>query len=134
VPPEPALTLAEPKDYVRTFVDERPPMVTPLEAAAKDGILQGYVRQLVARFRAQAQSAAEQASVNIEPLSERGLYVLRLVATDVDGPDVVRELTVSLRRMRTHPRSILDKLGVSSRRAAVRQAEELDLLSRTRTH
>ena len=84
--------------------------------------------------RAQAQSAAEQASVNSEPLSERGLYVLRLVATEVDGPDVVRELTVSLRRMRTHARSLFNKLGVSRRRAAVRQAKELDLLSRTRTH
>ena len=76
----------------------------------------------------------EQASVNIEPLSERGLYVLRLGATDVDGPDVVRELTVSLRRMRTHTRSLFNKLGVSSRRAAVRQAKELDLLSRPRKH
>jgi LuxR family transcriptional regulator, maltose regulon positive regulatory protein len=52
VPLEPALTLAEPKDYIRTFVDERPPMATLLEAAAKHGILEGYVRQLVARFRA----------------------------------------------------------------------------------
>ena len=60
--------------------------------------------------------------------------MLRLVATDVDGPDVVRELTVSLRRMRTHTRTIFDELEVSSRRAAVRQIEELKLLSRTRTH
>jgi LuxR family transcriptional regulator, maltose regulon positive regulatory protein len=60
--------------------------------------------------------------------------VLRRVATDVDGPDVVRELTVSLRRMRTHTRTIFDELGVSSRRAAVRQIEELNLLSLTRTH
>ena len=60
--------------------------------------------------------------------------MLRLVATDVDGPDVVRELTVSLRRMRTDTRSLFDELGASSRRAAVRQAKELDLLSLTRTH
>jgi LuxR family maltose regulon positive regulatory protein len=60
--------------------------------------------------------------------------VLRLVATDVDGLDIARELTVSLSTMRTHTRSIFNKLGVSSRRAAVRQAEKLDLLSLTRTH
>ena len=54
--------------------------------------------------------------------------MLRLVATDVDGPDVVRELTVSLSRMRTHTRSIFNKLGVSSRRAAVRQAQGIGLL------
>ena len=57
-----------------------------------------------------------------------------LLLTDLDGPDIARELTVSLRRMRTHTRSLFNKLGVSSRRAAVRQAKELDLLSRTRTH
>jgi LuxR family maltose regulon positive regulatory protein len=60
--------------------------------------------------------------------------VLRLVATDVDGLDIARELTVSLSTMRTHTRSLFNKLGVSSRRAAVQQAKELDLLSRTRTH
>ena len=84
--------------------------------------------------RAQAQRAANRLLSNIEPFSERGLSVLRLVATDVDGPDVVRELAVSLSRMRTPTRSIFNKLGVSSRRAAVRRAEELDLLSLMRTH
>ena len=60
--------------------------------------------------------------------------MLRLVATDLDGLDIARELTVSLSTMRTRTRSIFNKLGVSSRRAAVRRAEELDLLSRTRKH
>ena len=60
------------------------------------------------------------------------LYVLRRVVTDVDDPDVVRELTVSLSRMRTHTRSLFNKLGATSRRAAVRRAQELGLLSRTR--
>jgi LuxR family transcriptional regulator, maltose regulon positive regulatory protein len=68
----------------------------------------------------------------VEPLSDRELDVLRLLSSDLDGPDIARELTVSLNTLRTHTRSIYAKLGVNSRRAAVRQAAELDLLSRPR--
>jgi LuxR family transcriptional regulator, maltose regulon positive regulatory protein len=63
----------------------------------------------------------------IEPLSERELDVLRLLGTDLNGPEIARELVVSLNTMRTHTKSIYSKLGVNSRRAAVRRAEELDL-------
>jgi LuxR family maltose regulon positive regulatory protein len=103
-----------------------------LTAAAKRGIAPGYVRQLLAKFRFNEDRVATNGSL-AEPLSERELDVLRLLATDLDGPEIARELTVSLSTMRTHTRSIFNKLGVSSRRAAVRRAEELDLLSRTRT-
>ena len=57
--------------------------------------------------------------------------MLRLLSSDLDGPDIARELTVSLNTLRTHTRNIYAKLGVNSRRAAVRQATELNLLSRT---
>ena len=53
-------------------------------------------------------------------------------ATDLDGPDIARELVVSLNTMRTHTKNIYAKLGVNSRRAAVRRATELDLLPRDR--
>ena len=61
----------------------------------------------------------------IEPLSERELEVLRLLATDLDGPEIASQLMVSLNTMRTHTKSIYTKLGVNSRRAAVHRAEEL---------
>ena len=67
----------------------------------------------------------------IEPLSERELDVLRLLATDLDGPGIARELVVSLSTVRTHTRSIYAKLGVNNRRAAVRRADELQLLGAT---
>ena len=63
----------------------------------------------------------------IEPLSERERDVLRLLRTDLNGPEIARELIVSLSTIRTHTRNIYDKLGVTNRRAAVRRAEELDL-------
>ena len=68
----------------------------------------------------------------VEPLSERELEVLRLLESDLDGPDMARELSVSLATVRTHTRNVYAKLGVNSRRAAVSRAAELGLLSRSR--
>ena len=59
--------------------------------------------------------------------------MLRLLATDLDGPEITNQLMVSLNTMRTHTRSIRIKLGVNSRRAAVHRAEELELLSHSPT-
>ncbi|MGH9226916.1 MAG: response regulator transcription factor [Acidimicrobiales bacterium] len=63
----------------------------------------------------------------VEPLSERELGVLRLLRTELSGPDIARELTVSLNTLRTHTKNVYTKLGVNSRRAAVLRAEELGL-------
>ena len=63
----------------------------------------------------------------IEPLSERELEVLRLLRTELDGPEIARELQVSLNTMRTHTKNIYNKLGVNTRRAAIRRAQELEL-------
>jgi LuxR family maltose regulon positive regulatory protein len=64
----------------------------------------------------------------VEPLSERELEVLRLLRTDLSGPEIARECIVSLSTVRTHTQNIYAKLGVNNRRAAVRRAEELNLL------
>ena len=53
--------------------------------------------------------------------------MLRLLATDLNGPEIARRLVVSLNTVRTHTKNVYAKLGVNSRRAAVRRAEELDL-------
>ena len=60
--------------------------------------------------------------------------MLRLLGTDLDGPDIARELSVSLTTVRTHSQHIYAKLGVNNRRAAVRRARELDLLPGSRNH
>jgi LuxR family maltose regulon positive regulatory protein len=128
---ERALTLAEPEGYVRIFVDEGPPMAALLEVAAKRRIVPDDARQLLASF-AKAEGRTPVKQVLIEPLSERELDVLRLLGTDLDGPEIARELTVSLNTVRTHIKNLYSKLGVNNRRAAVTRAEELQLLSRTR--
>ena len=54
--------------------------------------------------------------------------MLRLLGGDLGGPDIARQLSVSLNTVRTHTKNIYAKLGVTSRRDAVRQARELNLI------
>jgi LuxR family maltose regulon positive regulatory protein len=144
VPLQEALPLAEPQGYVRVFVDEGPAMASLLRAAARmaqgehQAAAPSYVRRLLAAVEKTSertplrQGLADLTQGSLEPLSRRELDVLRLLGTDLDGPYIARELVVSLNTVRTHTKNIYAKLGVNNRRAAVRRAEELDLLSRTR--
>lgn len=127
VPLERALILAEPEGYIRMFIDEGAPMMFLLEKATKKGISLSYVRQLLTAFNTTENKPLPQQNL-IEPLSERELEVLRLLGTELDGPEIARQLMVSLNTMRTHTKNIYTKLGVNSRRSAVRRAEELNLL------
>jgi len=124
-----ALTLAEPEGYVRIFVDEGAPMTALLTAAAKQGVGRASARRLLAAVVVGATPAPTHTQQElIEPLSRRELEVLRLLASDLDGPDIARELSISLSTVRTHTKNIFAKLGVNARRAAVRRAQELRLL------
>jgi LuxR family maltose regulon positive regulatory protein len=69
-----------------------------------------------------------QKSDMIEPLSERELEVLKLLRSDLSGPEIAGHLVISPNTFRTHTKNIFSKLGVNNRRAAVRRAEELDLI------
>jgi LuxR family maltose regulon positive regulatory protein len=126
MPLERALTLAEPEGYVRIFVDEGRPMAALLESAVKQGIARNYVRHLLTAY-GKAEDRTPTKQVVSEPLSVREREVLRLLRTDLSGPDIARGLNVSLSTLRTHTKNIYDKLEVNNRRAAIRRAEELDL-------
>ena len=128
-----ALSLAEPEGYLRIFVDEGPPMASLLRNAVKQRNAPSYARRLLAHFGPTKQQPSVQHGL-IEPLSTRELEVLRLLGTDLDGPDIARELSVSLATVRTHSQHIYAKLGVSDRRAAVRRARDLEVLPRSRHH
>ena len=124
---ERALMLAQPEGYVRLFVDEGAPMATLLEKAAKRGIAPNYTQQL----RKVLDNAEDKLPIDpglLDPLSERELEVLRLLGSDLTGPEIARELMVSLNTLRTHTKNIFTKLGVSNRIAAVHRADELHLL------
>jgi LuxR family maltose regulon positive regulatory protein len=121
-----AVTLAEPEGYIRIFADEGPPMASLLRAVSKQGTAPRYVRRLLAAINKSEDSTPANNGL-IEPLSARELDVLRLLGTDLDGPEIARKLIVSLNTVRTHTRNVYAKLGVNNRRAAVRRAKELDL-------
>jgi LuxR family maltose regulon positive regulatory protein len=127
-----ALTVAEPEGYVRIFTEEGPPMASLLKEAARRGIAPSYVDELLAAGGGFTGPVPKKQGL-IEPLSERELDVLRLLRSDLSGPDIARELMVSLNTMRTHTKNIYTKLSVNNRRAAVRRAQALDLLSGRRS-
>jgi LuxR family maltose regulon positive regulatory protein len=98
-----------------------------LREAEKHGTTTNYVRRLQAAF-GKAAGGRPVTQPLFEPLTERELEVLGLLRTELNGPEIARELVVSLNTMRTHTKNIYSKLGVNNREAAVRRAEELDLL------
>jgi LuxR family maltose regulon positive regulatory protein len=126
-PLERAFTMTEPEGYVRIFLDEGQPMATLLQAAAKQGIATSYARRLLTAFGTAGDRTPAKKGL-IEPLSERELDVLRLLGSDLSGPEIAYELNVSLNTVRTHTKNIYSKLQVNTRRAAVRRAEELGLV------
>jgi LuxR family maltose regulon positive regulatory protein len=124
-----ALEVAEEESYVRLFVDEGPPMAALLDEAGRRRLAPGYVSLLQAAF---ASTGPTRRQGLVEPLSARELEVLRLLATDLSGPEIASHLVVSLNTVRSHTKAIFAKLGVNSRRTAVRRAAELDLLAPVR--
>jgi LuxR family maltose regulon positive regulatory protein len=127
-----ALAMAEPEGYIRIFLDEGAPMTALLREAAGHGIATPYAEQLLAAAKNPA-ATRPHAQGLVDPLSERELDVLRLLGSDLAGPEIAGELVVSLHTVRTHSKNIYAKLGVNSRRAAVRRGEELGLMSRPRS-
>jgi LuxR family transcriptional regulator, maltose regulon positive regulatory protein len=121
-----ALVLAEPEGHVRVFVDEGQPMADLLSAAVGSGA--PYAKALLEAL-GEAPTAPHHPAPEglVEPLSDREHEVLRLLATDLSGPEIARRLFLSLNTVRTHTKNVYAKLGVNSRRAAVRRAEELGL-------
>jgi LuxR family maltose regulon positive regulatory protein len=97
-------------------------------AANEQGIsLPQRLARHLERAAAPKEGALPQQSL-INPLSHRELDVLRLLDSDLTGPDIARQLYVSLNTLRTHTKSIFTKLDANNRATAVRRARHLGLL------
>jgi LuxR family maltose regulon positive regulatory protein len=132
-----ALALAEPGGFIRTFVDEGPPMARLLYEAQTRGIAPDYVRRLLAAFpdaeleKTDLSKSQAPESELVEPLSEREIEVLQLIAEGLTNQEIATRLILSLHTVKTHTRNIYGKLGTHNRTEAVAKAKALGFLPST---
>ena len=136
-----------PGGFVRTFLDEGPPMARLLylylSGAAADGVdgaLVLYARRLLDAFpagepgqpvssRTPAPAPALGESL-VEPLSEREIEILQLIAEGLTNPEIADRLYLSLNTVKVHTRNIYGKLDVHNRTQAGARARTLGILIR----
>jgi LuxR family transcriptional regulator, maltose regulon positive regulatory protein len=145
VPLERALMLAEPEGYVRIFVDEGPPMAVLLARlheharkrprAALTNVPLAYIERLLALLRPERvqegifPAAPAPAQPLLDPLTERELEVLRLIAAGLSNRAIATRLVLALSTVKSYVNTIYGKLQVESRTQAVARARALHLLS-----
>jgi LuxR family maltose regulon positive regulatory protein len=130
-----ALVLAEPQSYIRVFVDEGFPMAELLRLAFSQNISPDYASLLLAAFPKDVMDDVQNdknLSVNaqplIEPLSNREIEVLRLMAEGYKYKEIAERLFVSINTVRHHTRNIFGKLNANSRVKVIDRARELHLI------
>jgi LuxR family maltose regulon positive regulatory protein len=128
-----ALRLAEPGTYIRVFVDEGQAMAALLRRAASRGVSPTYVVRLLEAFEDPGREPREgsfqpRPQPLIEPLSEREIEVLQLLARGMSNPEIAQALFIAVSTVRSHCKSIYAKLEVHKRWDAVQRAQELNLL------
>jgi LuxR family maltose regulon positive regulatory protein len=123
-----ALSLAEPEGYVRAFVNEGAPIANLLRRALSQDVVPGYASKLLAAFGESARARTRTAESLIEPLTERELDVLRLIAAGLSNQEIAEELVVAVSTVKSHINHIYGKLDVRSRTRAVARARALALL------
>jgi LuxR family maltose regulon positive regulatory protein len=125
---EQALSLAEPERFIRTFVDEGEMMERLLRQALSQGIAPDYVTMLLAAMRETAEISQAKDQPLIDPLSERELEVLRLIAAGLSNQQIAQQLVIAVSTVKSHINHIYGKLNVKSRTQAVARAQALGLL------
>jgi LuxR family transcriptional regulator, maltose regulon positive regulatory protein len=121
-----ALALAEPEGYIRSFVDGGEALVDLLHRVATQA--PDYVHKLLSAFSRREEAPALGSQPLVEPLSERELEVLRLIASGRSNQEIAQTLVVAVSTVKWHINNIYSKLGVRSRTQALVRAQELRLL------
>ncbi len=135
---ERALALAQPEGYVRMFVDEGPLLAELLYRLQGHATLADYVSRLLAICEGRSDERSRRGEVSlpvsacpvqlVEPLSERELQVLRLIAAGLSNQEIAGRLVVTVSTVKTHINNIYSKMGVQNRIQAVSCARALDWL------
>jgi len=131
---EEALRLAAPEGYARAFLDEGQSILKLLPPVRH--VAPAFVDALIAAPGAEHQGAREAHPEHpdarppslIEPLTDRELEVLQLVASGMSNGEIAGRLIITVGTVKTHVHNICGKLAVRSRTQAVARARELALI------
>jgi LuxR family maltose regulon positive regulatory protein len=132
----PALSLSEPAGCVQFFMEEGTPMVELLRHAVSRGIAPKYASELLERFETKQgvgppphlSTPVAKTQPLVEPLTQRELDVLRLLATRLSTAEIADRLFIAVSTVRSHTKNIYGKLSVHRRADAVERAKELKLI------
>jgi len=124
--------LAEQEGYCRTFLDEGAPLrllISDFRFSIGKTLphLQTYLSKLLGAF--QIENPQSKTENIVEPLTERELQVLRLVANGCSNQDIADQLVVALGTVKSHLSNIFGKLDAQNRTQAIARARALGLLS-----
>jgi LuxR family maltose regulon positive regulatory protein len=139
---EKALSIGEPEGYIRIFVDEGLPVARLLRETVARGTAVDYVGKILDAYFAGVQRSGgagvkesppapllPRPTALTEPLSERELEIVQLIAEGLTNPEIAARLFLSLNTVKVHTRNIYGKLNVHSRTQAIARSQELGLLS-----
>jgi LuxR family maltose regulon positive regulatory protein len=145
-----AVTLAEPGGWIRPFVEAGPLMADLLNQLRQQDVAPDYIDQILDAFPkknedvppilskveemkegskpGQVHPSALSPQPLIEPLSNRELEVLELLAQRLSDKEIGQELVISTQTVKKHNARIFQKLNVKNRREAVAEASALGIL------
>jgi LuxR family maltose regulon positive regulatory protein len=132
-----ALNLAEPSGFIRLFVDLGPQMFGLLKQLVRQNVALDYIGQILAAFRDDEQAVITEAANQpitsdhqplVEPLTNRELDVLELLAQRLSNQEIAEKLFISTTTIKTHLQNIYGKLNVSKRREAAEKAKKIGIL------
>jgi len=128
---ERAITLAEPEGFVQVFLDAGAPIQSLLSICLSHGVQPDFVTMLLQAMADSSDNDPSEVDPNqllIEPLSNRELDVLELMAQGHTNKAIADELVIAVSTVKKHVNNIFGKLTVSSRTQAVTRARDLNIL------
>ena len=136
-----ALELAQAEGYIRTFVDEGRPVAELLRELARGGEMPEQGLKVLTDFLAvetesrepgramvPTVASATYSAALIDPLTDRELEILQLIAEGLTNKEIAARLYLSPGTVKVHAHNIYSKLGVNGRTQAVAKARTLNIL------
>jgi LuxR family maltose regulon positive regulatory protein len=140
---EEAVVMGEPGGWIRPFIELGPPMADMLQQLHKQNVAVEYIERLLSAFRRDEQVVVPDESDQdisspvppspisqplLEPLTNRELEILELLAQRLQNKEIAEKLFVSTETVKSHLKNIFGKLNASNRREAVQRAKTLNIL------